>query len=74
VELKEERQPPLSLPAQADLHYFRLQRQERSGERSFDAIKTEKAAVIKWAENEYPNPDWEVAMYLIVPQSTKATK
>lgn len=72
--LKAERHAPLELPAQADLHYFRLQRNERNGERYFDAIRAEKASVIKWAENERPNPDWDIAIYMIVPATSPAAK
>jgi type VI secretion system ImpJ/VasE family protein len=72
--LKAERNAPLELPARADLHYFRLQRQERNGERYFESIREEKGAVIKWAENEYPNPDWDIALYMIVPFSSTPAK
>ena len=40
IELKEERHPPLELPAQSDLHYFRLDR--AASARLWQQIQAEK--------------------------------
>ena len=61
--IKEERHPPLELPAQADLHYFRLDR--TNGRRHWEAIQAEKAAVIRWIGKE--DADYQIALYMIVP-------
>jgi hypothetical protein len=66
--LKEERFPPLELPAQSGLYYFRLMRAESA--RSWQQIQTEKAAVVVWPEQEAS--DYEVAMYMTVPATTPA--
>lgn len=63
VKLKEERFPPLELPAQSDLHYFRLLRGE--SERIWNQIRTEKSTVIRWTGKE--QADYNVALYLLVP-------
>lgn len=63
VRLKEERFPPLELPAQADLHYFRLLRGE--SERIWNQSKTEKAVVIRWTGKE--QADYDIALYLLIP-------
>jgi len=61
--IKEERHPPLELPAQADLHYFRLER--TNGRRHWDLIQSEKSAVIRWTGKE--DADYQIALYMIVP-------
>jgi type VI secretion system ImpJ/VasE family protein len=68
VLLKEERFPPLELPAQSGLYYFRLLRPESA--RSWQQIQTEKSAVVVWPEQE--SSDYEVAMYMTVPATTPA--
>jgi len=68
VLLKEERFPPLELPAQSGLYYFRLLRPESA--RSWQQIQTEKAAVVVWPEQE--SSDYEVSMYMTVPATTPA--
>jgi len=61
--LKEERHPPLELPASADLHYYRLNRTE--GARHWDLIEKEKAACIRW--NEIDSSDYQVTLFMVVP-------
>ena len=68
VELKEERHPPLELPAAPDLYYFRLDR--TSSARMWDMIKTEKTVVVRWTGAEL---DWSGAiftLYMTIPAST----
>ena len=62
VRLKEERFQPLELPAQADIHYFRLLRSE--SQRVWNQIQTEKSAVIRWVGKE--DADYEMALYMTV--------
>ena len=62
MRLKEERFQPLELPAQADLHYFRLLRGE--SQRVWGQIQTEKSAVIRWIGKE--DADYEMALYMTV--------
>lgn len=65
VELKEERHAPLELPAQSDLHYFRLDR--GASARIWQLLQSEKAATIRWIGQEM---DWAGAtftLYMTVP-------
>jgi type VI secretion system protein ImpJ len=67
IPLKEERHPPLELPASADLHYFRLDRTSEKGQRYWTRIEMEKSAGIRWTGKD--NPDYDIALYLIIPAS-----
>ena len=65
IELKEERHAPLELPAQSDLHYFRLDR--ASNPRIWQQIQVEKAAAIRWTATDL---DWSgvgFSLYMTVP-------
>jgi type VI secretion system protein ImpJ len=69
VVLKEERHPPLELPAQSDLHYFRLDR--AASERMWQQVQSEKSMTIRWTGGEV---DWSGAsftLYMTVPTSAK---
>ncbi len=46
VELKEENFPPLELPGQSDLHYFRVQ--PASNQRRWDQVKQDKGVSLVW--------------------------
>ena len=65
VILKEERFPPLELPAQSSLYYFRLLRGESA--RSWQQIQSEKSAVIRWTGNE--TADYDLTLYMTLPKS-----
>ncbi len=68
IVLKEERHPPLELPAQTDLHYFRLDR--AASERMWQQIQSEKLATIRWTGAEL---DWSgstFTLYMTVPSTT----
>jgi type VI secretion system protein ImpJ len=67
VILKEERFPPLELPAQSGLYYFRLLRNESS--RSWQQIQAEKAAVVVWPSPE--RSDYDISLYMTVPAATE---
>lgn len=70
VELKEERHPPLELPAQSDLHYFRLDR--TASPRMWQQIQLEKSAVVRWTGAELDWSDANFTLYMTVP--TASTK
>lgn len=63
VRLKEERFQPLELPAQSELHYYRLLRTD--SQRVWQQMQTEKAAVIRWVGKE--DADYDIALYMTVP-------
>ena len=63
--LKEERFPPLELPAQSNLYYFRLLRGESA--RSWQQIQSEKSAVVRWSGNE--SADYDLTLYMTLPKS-----
>ena len=50
IELKEENFPPLELPGQSDLHYFRVL--PASNQRRWDQIKQDKAISLVWNKAE----------------------
>lgn len=64
VKLVEERHPPLELPAEGGLHYFRVNRTE--SERMWGRIKEEKEVAIRWPGVE--GSDFKVKMYMTVPK------
>ena len=65
VVLKEERFPPLELPAQSGLYFFRLLRGESS--RSWQQIQVEKVAVVRWTGNE--SADYDITLYMALPRA-----
>jgi type VI secretion system protein ImpJ len=65
IELKEERHPPLELPAASDLHYFRLER--ASSARMWQQIQTEKTAAVRWTGTEIDWSDASFTLYMTVP-------
>jgi len=67
IELKEERHPPLELPAQSDLHYFRLDR--AASARMWQQIQAEKAAIVRWTGAELDLSDVSFTLYMTIPSS-----
>ena len=65
IELKEERHPPLELPAASDLHYFRLERSASA--RMWQQIQMEKAAAVRWTGSELDWSDANFTLYMTVP-------
>ncbi len=65
IELKEERHPPLELPAAADLHYFRLER--TTSARMWQQIQMEKSAAVRWTGAELDWSDASFTLYMTVP-------
>src|ERR1700756_5661741 len=66
VVLKEERFPPLELPGQSGLYFFRLLRGQSS--RSWQQIQSEKVAVVRWTGNE--SADYEITLYMTLPKES----
>lgn len=65
IELKEENYPPLELPGQSDLHFFRLS--PTSNQRRWDQIKQDKAASLVWNNSQFDLSDAVFALYLTLP-------
>jgi predicted component of type VI protein secretion system len=65
VLLKEERFPPLELPAQSNLYYFRLLRGESA--RSWQQIQIERATVVRWSSQDAV--DYEITLYMTLPRA-----
>ena len=68
VELKEENYPPLELPGQSDLHFFRLV--PTSNQRRWDQIKTDKAVSLVWNNVEFDLSDATVTLFMTLPTGT----
>jgi type VI secretion system protein ImpJ len=63
IRLAEERHPPLELPSQVGLHYYRLMRADSA--RMWERIKQEKSVAVVWGGIEAS--DFELAIYMTVP-------
>jgi predicted component of type VI protein secretion system len=63
IKLTQEKFPPVELPAQIGLHYFRLNRGESA--RMWERIKQEKIMALKWPGIE--STDFEAVLYMTVP-------
>jgi predicted component of type VI protein secretion system len=61
--LKEERVPPLQLPSQTGLTYFRLNRTESA--RIWSQMQTERTAVLRWPEADAS--DYQITLYMTLP-------
>lgn len=64
VPLEEERHPPLQLPSQVGLHYFRLRRGEAG--RMWETISSERSMAVSFTGAE-PGAIEEAALYMTVP-------
>jgi predicted component of type VI protein secretion system len=65
IQLAQELYPPVELPAQIGLHYFRLMRGESA--RLWERITQEKAIALRWPGIE--SSDFEVTLYMTVPEA-----
>ncbi|OGP61582.1 MAG: type VI secretion system-associated protein [Deltaproteobacteria bacterium RBG_13_47_9] len=65
VQLVQELYPPVELPAQVGLHYFRIMRDESA--RLWELIKQEKAIAVRWPDVE--TSDFEITLYMTVPDT-----
>ena len=63
VKLSEERHPPVELPSQVGLNYFRLNRDESA--RMWERVSQEKRLAIRWPEME--TSDFDITLYMTVP-------
>jgi type VI secretion system protein ImpJ len=62
IELKEENYPPLELPGQSDLHYFRLM--PTSNQRRWDQVKQDKGISLVWNNSEFDLTDATFTLYM----------
>lgn len=67
IELREERHPPLELPAASDLHYFRLEHSVSA--RMWQQAQAEKGLAIRWKSAELDWSDVSFTLYMTVPNS-----
>jgi len=67
IRLEEERHPPLALPSEVALHYFRLLRAESA--RMWERVREEKAMATRWPGME--SSDFKVTLYMTVPEEEK---
>jgi type VI secretion system protein ImpJ len=65
VKLAQELYPPVELPAQVGLHYFRVMRSESA--RLWERIVQEKSIAVRWPGIEAS--DFEVTLYMTVPDT-----
>jgi type VI secretion system ImpJ/VasE family protein len=68
IELKEENYPPLELPGQSDLHYFRLS--PMSNQRRWDQVRQDKAISLVWNNTEIDLSDAMFTLYMTLPSSS----
>ena len=68
VELKEEPYPPLELPAEGSLYYFRVV--PTSNQRRWDQVKQDKAISLVWNNNEFDLSDATVTLFMTLPSAT----
>lgn len=64
VKLTEERHPPVQLPAETGLHYYRLQRSEST--RMWERIVQEKSIALWWPEID--TADYKLTLFMTVPE------
>ncbi len=65
LELKEETYPPLDLPGQGNLYYFRVV--PTSNQRRWDQIKQDKAASLVWNNAEFDLSGANFTMFMTLP-------
>jgi type VI secretion system protein ImpJ len=65
VQLARELYPPVELPAQVGLHYFRVVRAESA--RLWERIRQEKAMAVRWPGIE--SSDFDITLYMTVPDT-----
>lgn len=71
VQLKEERFPPMELPAQSGLYYYRVQREVSA--RAWGQVAVEQAAIIRWTGADIAGvaagtgEDYQITLYMTLP-------
>jgi len=68
IQLAQELFPPVELPAQQGLHYFRLMRAESA--RHWERVEQDKSLAVRWPEMD--SSDYELTLYMTTP-GTEAT-
>jgi predicted component of type VI protein secretion system len=63
IQLAQELYPPVELPAQVGLHYFRVMRGESA--RLWDRAKQDKALAVRWPGID--SSDFEITLYMTIP-------
>jgi predicted component of type VI protein secretion system len=67
IELKEENFPPLDLPGQNNLYYFRVV--PTSNQRRWDQVKQDKSISLVWNNNDFDLGDATFTLFLTLPSS-----
>lgn len=67
VELKEENYPPLELPGQSDLHYFRVI--PTSNQRRWDQVKQDKTMSLVWNNSQFDLSDAAFTLFMTLPSA-----
>jgi predicted component of type VI protein secretion system len=70
IELKEENYPPLELPGESDLHFFRVS--PTSNQRRWDQIKQDQAASLVWNNSQFDLSDAAFTLYMTLPSAATA--
>ncbi|HEY1790310.1 MAG TPA: type VI secretion system baseplate subunit TssK [Verrucomicrobiae bacterium] len=70
IELKEESYPPLELPGQSDLHYFRLM--PTTNQRRWDQVKQDKGISLVWNNSEFDLSDAAFTLYMTLSSTSAA--
>src|SRR5215469_16929336 len=70
VELKDEHSPPLELPGQSDLHYFRLM--PTTNQRRWDQVKQDKGISLVWNNSEFDLSDAAFTLYMTLSSNSGA--
>jgi type VI secretion system ImpJ/VasE family protein len=70
IELKEEAYPPLELPGQSDLRFFRVV--PTSNQRRWDQIRTDKAVSLVWNNAEFDLADATYTLYMTLSSAPAA--
>lgn len=68
VELKEENFPPLDLPAQSNLYYFRIV--PTANQRRWDQIKQDKAISLVWNNADFDLSDAKFTLFMTLPAAS----
>lgn len=68
VEIKEENYPPLDLPGQSDLHFFRVL--PASNPRRWEKIKEDKTLSLVWNNAEFDLSDATFTLFMTLPMGT----
>jgi type VI secretion system protein ImpJ len=67
IELKEENFPPLDLPGQGNLYYFRII--PTSNQRRWDQIKQDKSMSLVWNNTDFDLGDAKFTLFMTLPSS-----